>query len=262
MKYALIDNTKTEASKGAKGVCPICGSELIAKCGEVKVNHWAHKGSRNCDPWWENETEWHRSWKNNFSSEWQEIILTDDQTGEKHIADVRTAHDLVIEFQHSHLDPLERAKRESFYKHMVWVVDGTRLKGDFPRFLKGKEDFRPTNQQGKYLVDLLGECFPSAWLGSSVPVIFDYRGLETVNDPKDMRNFLYCLFPTNQREATLFWLTRESFIDNIKNGVWFKKPQEPQIQIEKPPIMSSPNVPQRKSQQIYVRVPNVRRRRF
>lgn len=51
MKFAIIDNTKVEAIKGVKGICPSCGSELIAKCGEVKVNHWAHKGMRNCDPW-------------------------------------------------------------------------------------------------------------------------------------------------------------------------------------------------------------------
>lgn len=66
MKFALINGDKAEATKGAKGVCPSCGSELIAKCGEVKVDHWAHKGNRNCDPWWENETDWHRSWKGNF----------------------------------------------------------------------------------------------------------------------------------------------------------------------------------------------------
>ena len=83
MKFALVDGNKTEATKGAKGICPICGSELIAKCGEVKINHWAHKGIRNCDPWWENETEWHRSWKNNFPAEWQEIVLPDEQTARK-----------------------------------------------------------------------------------------------------------------------------------------------------------------------------------
>ena len=47
MKFALINGDKAEATKGAKGFCPSCGSELIAKCGEVKVNHWAHKGNRN-----------------------------------------------------------------------------------------------------------------------------------------------------------------------------------------------------------------------
>jgi len=49
MKFAVFNNNKIEASKGAKGYCPSCGSELIAKCGNVKINHWAHKGNRNCD---------------------------------------------------------------------------------------------------------------------------------------------------------------------------------------------------------------------
>jgi len=78
MRFALIDGKKTEATKGAKGLCRYCGSDLIAKCGEVKVNHWAHKGKRNCDPWWENETEWHRSWKRKFPLDWQEVIHFDD----------------------------------------------------------------------------------------------------------------------------------------------------------------------------------------
>lgn len=52
MKFALINGIKEEATKGAKGLCPICDSELVAKCGEVKINHWAHKGKRMCDPWW------------------------------------------------------------------------------------------------------------------------------------------------------------------------------------------------------------------
>ena len=56
MKYALVNGEKEEATKGAKGVCQICDSELIAKCGEVNINHWAHKGNHNCDPWLENET--------------------------------------------------------------------------------------------------------------------------------------------------------------------------------------------------------------
>jgi hypothetical protein len=82
---------------------------------------------RDCDTWAEKETDWHRAWKNNFPPECQEFVQHDEQSGEKHIADVRTPHGLVIEFQHSPLDPLERAARERFYGNMVWVVDGTRL---------------------------------------------------------------------------------------------------------------------------------------
>src|SRR4030095_12105852 len=109
---------------------------MIANCGEVRVWHWAHRGKRTCDRWWEPETEWHRAWKDNFPRDWQEHIHH-DPSGEKHIAAVRTGPGLIIEFQHSHLDPQERAARERFYGNMAWVVDGTRLKKDYPRFLKG-----------------------------------------------------------------------------------------------------------------------------
>jgi competence protein CoiA len=263
MKFALVDNNKLEATKGLKGTCPICGSELIAKCGTVKINHWAHKGTRNCDPWWENETEWHRIWKNNFSNEWQENILTDERTGEKHIADIRTIHGLVIEFQHSHIDPGERTKREDFYKNMVWVVDGTRLKRDYPRFLKGKEAVRLTNKQGIFLVDFPEECFPSACVGSLVPVIFDFKGIEKVSNPNDWRNHLYYLFPkTNARESLVAIISRESLINDIITGDFLKQKQEPEKKIEKPPLKSIQNIPQRQSQYVYDRGRYVKRKRF
>ena len=47
---------------------------MIANCGNVKIHHWAHKNKQHCDHWWENETKWHRDWKNNFPLEWQEVI--------------------------------------------------------------------------------------------------------------------------------------------------------------------------------------------
>ena len=240
MKFALICGKKTEATKGAKGFCPICGSELVAKCGNIKINHWAHKRIRNCDQWWENETEWHRSWKNNFPTELQEIVLPDEQTHEKHIADVRTSHGLVIEFQHSHIDSEERTKRENFYKDVVWVIDGARLKRDYHRFLKGKSDFRNTRKQGIFMVDFPEESFPSTWLGSSVPVIFDFRGTKSIDELNDVRNNLYCLFPKqNKREAILAVFTRESFINNTINGEWFRKQQETQKQSANPPIQNN-----------------------
>ncbi len=71
---------------------------------------------RSCDPWWENETEWHRKWKGNFAEEWQEVILTDGITDEKHIADIRTPYGLVVEFQHSHIDRLNARNVRTFTK--------------------------------------------------------------------------------------------------------------------------------------------------
>jgi competence protein CoiA len=89
-----------------------------------------HKSLVHCDHWWESETEWHRQWKDRFPTEGQEIVLTNGQTGERHIADVRTAGGLVIEFQRSTIDPSEVQAREAFYKKMIWIVDGCRNDAD------------------------------------------------------------------------------------------------------------------------------------
>lgn len=131
MKYSLVNNKKVEAFKGGKGNCLLCGKETLAKCGTKIVHHWAHKSLKNCDPWWENETEWHREWKNHFPIEWQEIIHYDEKTGEKHIADVKTEKGLVIEFQNSPMSIEELNSREDFYKKMIWIVNGKSFKKNF-----------------------------------------------------------------------------------------------------------------------------------
>lgn len=88
MRFALSEDKRVEATPGAVGLCPGCGAPLIAKCGSKKVWHWAHKGQRHCDDWWEPETGWHRSWKSYFPADWQEVPSR-DKAGELHIADVK-----------------------------------------------------------------------------------------------------------------------------------------------------------------------------
>jgi hypothetical protein len=174
MKYALINNIKSEAKKGAKGYCPICSSELVAKCGEIKINHWAHKGNRNCDPWWENETIWHRSWKEEFPIDWQEIIHF-DKNGEKHIADIKTKNGWVIEFQHSYLNPEERRARNNFYSKLIWVVDGTRRKRDIEQFSKTLNASTPFGGKLQIWKVYSHECvLLREWEDSHTPVFFDF----------------------------------------------------------------------------------------
>lgn len=228
MKFALVGDIRTEASKGARGVCPSCGTELLAKCGDVRVDHWAHHGNRRCDQWWENETLWHRSWKNNFPAGWQEIPLVDKESGEKHIADIRTDNKLVIEFQHSHLKPQERAARETYYQNMVWVVDGSRLKRDYPRFVKAKEKgiFSATGRTKIFFVEFADECFPKAWLDCSVPVVFDFQGAEFIDNSEDLRESLYCLFPVRIGFSRFFAeISRSAFIKSTSTGEWAKRVQ-------------------------------------
>lgn len=219
MRFALVNNKLQEAAPGAKGLCPGCRQTVVAKCGIQKVHHWAHKGARTCDSWWEPETEWHRAWKNNFPAECQEIFLPDERTGEKHIADVRTTHGLVIEFQHSHIHPEERVSRERFYRNMVWVVNGKRLKRDYQRFLKNREHFHLV-KPGIFKVDDLLECFNRSWTGSSVPVIFDF-GNENPISPHNSPVNLICLLPIRiGLYSFVAEVSRKAFIESTLSGEW------------------------------------------
>ena len=134
MKFALVDGQRSEPQPKIRGSCQRCHTEMIPKCGPELVWHWAHKSRIHCDPWWESETEWHRNWKDRFPTEWQEIVLQDERTGEHHFADVRTANGLVIEFQRSAIDPAEVHAREAFYQTMIWVVDGCKNEFDKVNF--------------------------------------------------------------------------------------------------------------------------------
>ncbi len=137
MKFALHNGERKEAETNLKGaVCQVCKSEVIAKCGDVKIHHWAHKSKRKCDHWWENETKWHRDWKNQFSKDWQEVVHS-SETGEKHIADIKTPNGLVVEFQHSPIEKDELFSRNNFYETIIWIVDGKRRKYDERNFDKG-----------------------------------------------------------------------------------------------------------------------------
>lgn len=202
MKYAIVDNQKIEAKKGLKGLCPMCNQLVIAKCGQFKVNHWAHISCKHCDSWWENETEWHRHWKDMFPIEWQEVISYDDKTGEKHIADIKTNMGSVIEFQHSNISIEERVSREKFYKDMMWVVDGTRRKNDFKHFLNAFEYgyiWQTDKDSPLVILDNAHRYLPKEWLDCSVPVFFDFKGL--LNQDKEsydndiLREPLWCLLP-------------------------------------------------------------------
>lgn len=235
MRFALVDNELTEAKPELKGICPGCSQPVIARCGIQRIHHWAHSRKVMCDNWWEPETQWHRSWKNNYPVEWQEIFLPDEKTGEKHIADVRTAHDLVIEFQHSHLDPKERHSREKFYGNMIWVVDGTRLKRDYLRFSKGSEKFIRTNKRGFFFVDFPQEVFPADWLNGSVPVIFDFRD-RSAADRDERRSVLWCLLPQRAQDKTVVvGLRPEDFVKITHNNRRLFTGKEEQRQTEVPP---------------------------
>ena len=95
MKFAIVDNQRKEATSKTKGICPVCHTPVIAKCGDIKAHHWAHETKQDCkNDRWETEGQWHRNWKNKFPSEWQEQIV--NFNNEKNVADIKTPNNLVI----------------------------------------------------------------------------------------------------------------------------------------------------------------------
>lgn len=130
MQYADVDGEKVQAFRGGRGSCPMCGSVVVAKCGVRLMHHWAHFGRRDCDPWWENETAWHRSWKALFPEAWLEVSHVAPD-GEIHRADIKTPKGMIVEVQHSAMSDSERVSREEFYKNLVWVVDGRAFEQNF-----------------------------------------------------------------------------------------------------------------------------------
>ncbi len=218
MKFSVIDGHRLEAQPGLTGACPVCGAITIAKCGEKNIWHWAHKGRRMCDHWWENETEWHRDWKNHFPVEWQESVHL-AANGERHIADVKTNKNHVIEFQHSYIKPEERQSREDYYGNMVWVVDGIRRKTDLKNFVEALNfGSQVIPELGILSVDPSGNRLLKEWVSSRVPVFFDFGG--NIRPAS-----FWLLIPAEQKhEAFVVPARKEDFIGWYRKGEFHFEP--------------------------------------
>jgi competence protein CoiA len=206
MKFAFVNEQRQESQPNLIGKCQGCGNPMIARCGEIRVWHWAHRGRRHCDSWWENESQWHRDWKGQFPVEWQEIVHH-AKDGERHIADVKTDAGWVIEFQHSYIKPEERRSREGFYPKLIWVVDGLRRKRDKAGFQRAWNHHYTHSQAedspGRVVYSDDGALLRD-WVGGRAHVFFDL-GDEQV---------LWWLAPNPKNEwAIVARISRAEFIE-------------------------------------------------
>lgn len=130
MIYAIQNNKKVEASPKSCALCPLCEKEVFSKCGEINVWHWAHHKDESCDTWYEPETLWHKNWKLVFGKENSEVIIK--HNGLKHIADIHSKNDVVIELQNSPIQKQIIQKRENFYgQRMIWLINGSHFELNF-----------------------------------------------------------------------------------------------------------------------------------
>ena len=119
MLYAKVGVKKLRASPELKGICPVCGTDVIPKCGSLVTWHWAHSYRQDCDPWSEPISPWHVSWQDIVLPDFAEVVLG------PHRADILGNSDTVIELQHSSINSEQIAEREQFYGNMVWLFDAT-----------------------------------------------------------------------------------------------------------------------------------------
>lgn len=130
MLKAIDENNKRiSPEKGKLGFCQLCRQRVRAYCGEINIHHWRHIEIQNCDSWNDGETEWHREWKNEFPDDWQEVIIEKDF--EKHIADIKTPNNLVLELQNSSISSTTIKIREKFYGKMIWLINANEFKENF-----------------------------------------------------------------------------------------------------------------------------------
>lgn len=112
------DGQRRLALPGLRASCPGCDSSVLAKCGEIRIWHWAHE-VLDCDPWSEPESEWHLGWKKHAPEGRTEVVI--ERGGKKHRADIVCANSAVLELQTAALPPSEVREREEFYKYMAWM---------------------------------------------------------------------------------------------------------------------------------------------
>jgi competence protein CoiA len=219
MKFAIVEGLLCEARPKLRGQCRDCDAIMIAKCGTVKIWHWSHVGPRNCDRWWEPETEWHRDWKNEFPEQCQEVPLRAPDA-ELHVADVITKAGTVLELQHSPISSGERASRENFYKRMIWVVNGLRVDRDLMSFRKALHAGLLLSTDPLKLQLPIKTCsLLLRWTGSQCPVYVDFGDAKfgLLNGP-----LLWRLKFLSNGNAIATPVPRRSFIEHHRDNVPLK----------------------------------------
>lgn len=127
MLFAIVNGIKIGAKPQSKGICPLCKQPVFSKCGEINRWHWAHSHQENCDTWHEPESFWHNHWKMTFGKENAEIVI--EKEGIRHIADIQTRENVVIELQNSPISKPVIRERENFYgERMIWLINGREFK--------------------------------------------------------------------------------------------------------------------------------------
>ena len=149
--------------KGGRGVCPGCGGEMIAKCGDTKIHHWAHRRGDDCDTWREPMTDWHVAWQECFPEECREVWVGPNR---EHRADVK-GRGKILEVQKSPISAAEIQEREQFYGDMAWMLCGEDFEGRFKMW--------PVDVGGRILLGFKWKSMRRCWLAAEKDIYIHFR---------------------------------------------------------------------------------------
>jgi len=115
-------------------LCPFCRGELVVKNGNVRVSHFAHKSTGDCDDYDNDMSEWHRNWQKKFPLKNREVVLRMDRNDPfaEHYKHLTRRTDVLcfgyaIEFQNSPITSEEFDERCNFYNRLgykvIWIFN-------------------------------------------------------------------------------------------------------------------------------------------
>lgn len=210
MKFAILNGLRVGPEKRLAGaICPICKQPVFARCGEIRLPHWAHKSVIDCDPWKENETQWHRDWKDLFDDMQEQVH---ENGGVRHLADVKTPDGTIVEFRHGVINDEGKRTRAAFFgRRMLWVVDCVNRPNALARFRDNRHTLLREHIPGYevFSTEEPGKCFPRSWVNCNRFVIFDFGEID-----------VWCLFPRNEDKdrAVFMCLKKGDFVAAVKDG--------------------------------------------
>lgn len=228
MKFALLNGERIAPTPHEKGAtCPFCGRNVIAFDGVFENLHWQHVG-KDCRKWLEDDTLWHRSWKDSFPEDWQEPII--HRFHRFQTVDILTQNGVAIGLVSHQLERNEIRLRENFYKDCAWILDVSMCQENFFRLIDDQkmQDLQE-NPQKRWEIDLDSyfefdeedNSFENCWLKSRFPVFLDFSCcvLETEHPLRQFQSNDYVFgivpHPHNWQTKILFLALKETIIAKL-----------------------------------------------
>ena len=162
-------------TKGGRGICPGCGGEMLAKCGEVTAHHWAHVNSKDCDSWGDNRmSPWHVAWQECFPKECQEVWVGENN---EHRADVK-GQKMILEVQKSSISAEKIREREEFYGDMAWLLCGEDFESRFVLHGQNASSFK-----GFIFFNFTWKSMRTCWLSAHKPIFVHFaKGIGLIEE--------------------------------------------------------------------------------